>query len=357
MKPNELPPPAQLMNFIVGKWISKPIYVAAELGIADMLAEGPKTIEELAQASRSHGPSLYRMMRALASVGIFSETEAKRFELTPMAECLKTGAMRSIALMFNSDWSDKAWSCFLDSVRTGDTAFEKAHGIQVSDWLEKNPQAACVFNEANAIKAGSSHRSIVDVYDFSGIHTLTDVGGGLGVLMAEILVANPFMEGIVADIPSVIQETRKTIQARGIEDRCQAIECDFFQDIPSGSDAYLMSNILHDWTDEQCQIILNNCHRAMKTDSRLLIVEMIIPPGNEPSIAKLLDLEMLVITGGRERTEAEFDHLFVSSGFKLSRVIHTKEGVCIIEGIKLSHCSSDKQPLGKEGEESLNFAV
>jgi len=227
MRPIELPPPAQLMKYIVGRWISKPIYVAAELGIADMLADGPKSIEELAQASQSHAPSLYRMMRALASVGIFFETEAKRFELTPMAEYLKTGAMRSIALMFNSDWSDKAWGYFLDSVKTGVTAFEKAHGMSVSDWLEKNPQAAEVFNEANAIKAGSSHRAIVDVYDFSGINTLTDIGGGLGILMAEILIANPLMEGVVADTPSVIQKTVKMIQTRGIEDRCQAVECVF----------------------------------------------------------------------------------------------------------------------------------
>jgi hypothetical protein len=335
MKSNDLAPPAQLMKFIVGRWISKPIYVAAELCIADMLAEGPKSIEQLAQASQAHAPSLYRMMRALASVGIFSEIEHKRFELTPMAEYLKTGAMRSMALMFNSDWSDKAWIYFLDSIKTGGTAFEKAHGMSVSEWLEKNPQAAEVFNEANAIKAGSSHRAIVDVFDFSGIQTLTDVGGGLGILMAEILIANPLMEGIVADIPSVIQKTEKLIQARGIEDRCQTVECDFFKKIPSGSDAYLMSNILHDWPDERCQIILANCHRAMKKESRLLIVEMVIPPGNEPSVAKLLDLEMLVITGGRERTEEEFNNLFVSSGFKLSRIIPTKENVCIIEGIRV----------------------
>ncbi|MFC1888241.1 methyltransferase [Thermodesulfobacteriota bacterium] len=335
MNPNELPPPVQLMKYIVGRWISKPIYVAAELCIADLLAEGPKSIEELAQASQSHAPSLYRMMRALASVGIFIETEAKRFELTPMAEYLKTGAMRSIALMFNSDWSDKAWGYFLDSVKTGSTAFEKAHGMPVSDWLENNPQAAEVFNEANAIKAGSSHRLIVDAYDFSGINTLTDVGGGLGILMVEILLENPFMEGIVADLPSVIRGTAEVIQARGIEDRCQAVECDFFKEIPSGSDAYLMSNILHDWPDEQCRVILTNCHRAMQVESKLLVVEMVISPGNEPSIGKLLDLEMLVITGGRERTEEEFENLFLSSGFKLSRIISTKESICIIEGIRI----------------------
>lgn len=335
MKPEELPPQAQLMKFIVGRWISKPIYVAAELGIADMLAEGPRSIDELAQSSQSYAPYLFRVMRALASVGIFSEMEDKRFELTPMAEHLKTGAMRSIALMFNSDWSDEAWKYFLESVKTGETAFEKVHGMSVSHWLEKNPRAAEVFNEANAIKAASSHRAIVDVYDFSGINTMIDVGGGLGVLMAEILTANPWMEGIVADIPSVIQHTRKVIQARGIEDRCKAVECDFFKNIPSGGDAYLMSNILHDWTDEQCHLILTTCNRAMKAESRLLVIEMVIPPGNEPSIAKLLDLEMLVITGGLERTESEFKDMLELSGFKFSRIIPTRENICIIEGIKV----------------------
>jgi len=335
MKPNQLPPPAQLMKFIVGKWISKPIYVAAELGIADMLAEGPKSIEELAQTSQSHAPSLYRMMRALASVGIFFETEGKRFELTPMAEYLKTGAMRSIALLFNSDWSDKAWGYFMDSVKTGVTAFEKAHGMPVSDWLEINPRAAEVFNEANAVKAANSHRAIVDVYDFSGINKLTDVGGGLGALMAEILIANPLMKGIVADIPSVIQKAKKIIQSRGLEDRCEAVECDFFKEIPAGSDGYLMSHVLHDWSDEQCKIILKNCHKVMKPESILLVVEMVVPHGNQPSIAKLLDLEMLVTTGGRERTEKEFKTLLESSGFKLSRTIATKESICIIEGLRV----------------------
>jgi hypothetical protein len=323
------------MNFIVGKWISKPIYVAAELGIADMLVDGPKSIEEIALLSKSHAPSLYRMMRALASVGIFSEVEEKSFELTAMAKFLKSGAMRSFALMFNSDWSDKAWCCFMHSIKTGETAFEKAHGLPVTDWLEENPHAADVFNEANAVKAVNTHRSIIDVYDFSDIDTLTDVGGGLGVLIAEILSVNPSMTGVVADLPSVICKTKEVINLRGLEDRCKAVECDFFKSIPTGSDAYLMSNILHDWSDEQCHVILKNCHGAMKSGSKLLIVEMTIPPGNQSSIAKLLDLEMLVTTGGRERTETEFRILLDSTGFKFSRNIETKAGVCIIEGVRL----------------------
>jgi hypothetical protein len=335
MNAQELPLPAKLMKFIVGKWISKPIYVAAELGIADILADGPKNIEELAQITKSHSASLYRMMRALASVGIFSETEGKHFELTPMAEYLKSGSMRSIALMFNSDWSDKAWGYFLDSVKTGGIAFEKAHGLPVAKWLEINPRAAAVFNEANAVKAANSHKAILDVYNFAGFNTLTDVGGGTGVLMAEILNVNPFMKGVIADVPAVIQKAKKTIKVRGLQNRCQAVECDFFKEIPAGSEVYLMSNILHDWTDDQCRKILTNCHRAMESNSRLLVVEMIVPPGNEPSIAKLLDLEMMVTTGGRERREDEFKNLLESTGFKLTRIIPTKNTVCVLEAMRL----------------------
>ena len=348
MGPNELTPQAQLMKYIVGRWISKPIYVVAELGIADFLADGPKPIEELAQRSQTHAPSLYRILRALASVGIFSETENRHFELTPMAECLRTGAMRSIAMLFHSDWGDKAWGCVLETVKTGETAFEKAHSMPLSDWLKKHPYAAEVFNEANAVKAAHSHRAVVDAYDFSGIHTLTDVGGGLGALMAEILAAHPSIKGIVADVPPVVQETRKVIKARGIEERCEAVECDFFKNVPSGGDAYLMSHILHDWPDDQCLVILKNCHRAMKPQTKLLIVETVIPPRNEPSIGKLLDLEMLVITGGRERTEPEFKKLLESSGFKLSRILPTKESICVIEGIRSEFKRDRSQAFEKE---------
>ena len=333
MNQTELPPPVQLMQFIVGKWISKPIYAAAELGIADMLSEGPQSIETLARASQAHAPSLYRMMRALASVGIFRETDKNQFALTPMAECLKAGAMRSLALMFNADWNEKAWRYFLEAIRTGENAFEKAHGMPLFQWLPDNPAAAEALNEANAFKAATSHRAIVDAYDFSDIHTLTDVGGGLGTLMAEILIANPTMTGIVEELPGVVPAAGEFIQARGLDARCRVEECDFFKGVPPGSDAYLLSHILHDWPDETCCKILENCRKAMNPDSKLLVVEMIIPDGNEPSVSKLLDLEMFVITGGRERTQAEFKDLFSSSGFNLSRIISTGESISIIEGV------------------------
>ena len=329
----ELPPPAQLMQFIIGKWISKPIYVVAELGIADMLSDGPKSVETLARMSETHAPSLYRVMRALASVGIFSEIEEKQFQHTPMSEWLQTGMMRSAALMFNADWNEKAWSLFLDGVRTGKTPFEKAHGAPISDWLEKNPHAAEVLGEANAFKAATSHRAIVEAYDFSSIATLTDVGGGYGALMAEILMANPVLKGVVAELPSVVPRAKDMIRARGVENRCDVVECDFYNTIPAGSDAYLLSHILHDWADEPCRQILRNCRKAMKPGSTLLIIEMLVPDGNEPSVAKLLDLEMFVITGGLERTEAEFRELLASTGFRFSRIIPTNESICVIEAV------------------------
>lgn len=327
-------PGGRMMQFIVGKWISKPIHVAAKLRIADMLADGAKRIEELAEMSETHAPSLYRLMRALACVGIFSETEDRCFGLTPMAECLKTGAMRSIFLMFHSDWHDKAWDNLLHGVRTGETAFDEAHGMPIFEWLKKNPQASKVYNEANAIKAKGSHRAIIDAYDFSGISILTDVGGGYGALMAEILEANPAMNGVVADLPSVVKRARKEIEARNLGARCKVVECDFFTKIPAGSDAYLLSHVIHDWDDERCRVILKNCHKVMKSSSKLLVVEYVIPRGNEFSIAKLLDIEVFVIGGGRERTESEFRDLLESSGFRLSRIVPTEEGISVVEGIR-----------------------
>jgi SAM-dependent methyltransferase len=331
MQPEEHTPQAQLMQFILGKWISKPIHVAAELGIADMLADGPKSIEALATESQSHAPTLYRILRALAAVDIFSETDDGCFELTPMAECLRTGVMRSIALMFHSDWHDRAWDNLLYGVKTGKPSFDKAHGKPAFEWFESHPQAAQIYNEANALKAMNSHRAIVDVYDFSNIKILTDVGGGYGNLMAEILTAYPTLRGVVAELPTVVQAAGDRIQARGLDKRCDVVECDFFKAIPSGSDAYLMSNILHDWDDNQCLKILKNCRRAMKPGSKLLIVETIIPEGNAFSIGKLLDLEVFVMGAGRERTRIEYERLVEACGFELTRIFPTQEGISLIE--------------------------
>jgi ubiquinone/menaquinone biosynthesis C-methylase UbiE len=334
MNATGLPPQVEMMKFILGKWISKPIYVVAKLRIADILSDGPKSIEELAQMINVNASSLYRVMRALACLGIFSETNDGRFELTPMAECLKSDALRPISLMMHSDWHDRAWDNLLESVKTGEKAFDKVHGMPIFDWFRENPQAAQIYNEANAIKAITSHRAIIGAYDFSGISSLTDIGGGNGSLIVEILKANSSLRGVVADLPSVVMTAKDFIHNQGFESRCKVIECDIFDKIPAGSDAYLMSHILHDWDDEECLTILRNFYKAMKPGTRLLVVEALIPAGNEFSIAKLLDIEVFVMGGGRERTENEFRDLFESTGLKLSKIVSTDESVSIIEGIR-----------------------
>lgn len=334
MKTAELPPQVQMMKFILGKWISKPIYVAAQLGIADILSEGPKSIEELAQICSAQESSLYRVMRALACLGIFSEANDGIFELTPMAECLKTGALRPISLMMHSDWHDAAWDHLLESVKTGERAFDTVHGTSAFEWFEENPAAEKIYNEANAIKAIASHSAIINAYDFSGIDSLFDIGGGNGALMVEILKANPSLRGTVIDRSSVVLDAKEYIQNQGLESRCNAVACDIFAVIPSGGDAYSMSHILHDWNDDECLLILKNCYKTMKPGTRLLVIEALIPAGNEFSIAKLLDLEVFVMGGGRERTEIEFRDLFESAGFSISKIVPTRENVSIIEVVR-----------------------
>ena len=335
MNPNEMPPQVQIMQCILNKWISKPIFAVAELGMADFLAAGPKSIDELATLSRTHSPSLYRMMRALAGVGIFAERENKIFALTPMAECLQTNALGPIARMMHSNWHDKAWGCFIHSIKTGEAAFDKAHGMPAHDWLEANPEAAGVYHAAQSAKAMGSNRAIVDAYDFSSIQRVTDVGGGRGALMAEILKANPHLTGVVADLPSVTTLAREYMRNAGLEHRCAVVECDITKFVPPGNDAYLLSNILHNWDDETCREILGNCRRAMNSGAVLLIVEAIVPEGNAFSIAKLLDMEMMVMGGGRERTESGYRILFESAGFALKQVLPTGESISVLEGIRL----------------------
>ena len=330
MNPEPMPPQAQLMQYIVGRWISKPLYIAAELGIADLLTLGPESMEGLAERTGAHAPFLYRILRALAAVGIFAEDEAGLFSLTPMAECLKSGAMRSMARMFNAEWNDLAWMRFKECVRTGKNPFEEAHGMPFFAWLEQNPEAADLVNEANAVKAAASHRVLVEAFDFDGIGSLVDVGGGTGALLMEVLEAHPGMAGVVADLPSVVAAAEETIRERGLEDRCRAVACDFFQAVPSGSDACVLSHVLHDWSDDDCAAILTSCRRALEKGGRLLVVEMIVPPGNAFSVAKLLDMEMMVVTGGCERTEEEYRRLIEGAGFHLCRVIPTSESVSVL---------------------------
>ncbi len=332
----QTPPHVEMMKFILGKWISKPIYVAAKLKLADHLSDGPKSCEVLARRVNAQAPMLYRLMRALASVGIFAETDDARFELTPMGACLKSDALRPVALMMGAAWHDQAWNRLLQSVQTGEIAFDRAHGMPIVDWLRENPAAASAYDQANAIKARTSHRAIVDAYDFSGLRSLTDIGGGTGALMVEILRANPTLNGIVADTPRVVPRARAYIRSNGLASRCAVAACDMFDRIPAGSDACLLSHILHDWEDKPCHVILSKIREALPTAGRLLVVEALIAPANQFSMAKLLDLEVLVMGGGKERTQVQYRDLLQSSGFELTRVISTQESISILEALPLT---------------------
>jgi hypothetical protein len=327
-------PSSQIMQFITAKWINQPLYVVTMLGIPDILSEGEKSIKELADTCNVNEHILYRVMRALACVGIFCEKKDKKFNLTPMAECLQKDKMRSIALMFLSEWHNKAWDNLYHCLETGTIAFNYAFGMSSFEWFKINAEEAKIFNEANTIKSMTTHAAVLNYYDFSKFKSIVDIGGGFGGLLFKILQENKFLKGVIADLPYMQNDVKENILNNNLSDRCTFIACDFFKKISKGNDCCILSNILHDWDDDKCKIILKNCYDSINKAGKLLIIESIIPSGNEFSIAKLLDLEVLVMGGGRERTEVEFRELINSSCFVFENIIQTHESISIIECIK-----------------------
>jgi SAM-dependent methyltransferase len=323
-----------LRRLIAGWWASKAVHVAATLGIADLLAGAPVPVAELARATDTHEPSLYRLLRALASLGIFAETE-QGFELTPMAEHLRSDSLssvRGLAMMHAEPWHWRAWEDALHSVKTGKPAFDKAHGRDFFGYLRDHADAAAAFDAAMSDISRSQHAAVVDAYDFSGIDHLVDVGGGHGALLTSILSANPDLTGTLFDLPDVVEGARRTLGQAGVAGRCQVVGGDFFAAVPS-ADAYLLAHVVHDWRDAEAARILENCRSSIKPGGRLVLAEIVIPPGNEPSYGKLLDLEMLVCFTGRERTEMEYARLLDASGFRLTRVVPTAGEDSAIEAV------------------------
>ncbi|MBA2702839.1 MAG: methyltransferase [Blastocatellia bacterium] len=331
----DVPPPVAMLQMISGFWISRAVYVAAKLGVADHLSDGYRTIDELAAATGTHAPSLYRVLRALASVGVFTEDGKRGFALTPLAETLRTdvsGSLRAFATVELGEEHYPAWGELLHSVRTGEIAFDRAFGMPVWEFFEQNPENAKTFNDAMTGMTLAVNDAVLSSYDFSSIGKMIDVGGGHGSLIASILKAHPEMRGILFDAPPVIEGARRRLQDEGIAERCEAIAGDFFESVPGGGDAYILKWIIHDWDEERSITILKNCHRAMAENGRLLLVEAVVPHGSEPHFSKFIDLNMLVMTGGRERTEDEYRKLFEASGFRLTRIIPTESPMSIIEG-------------------------
>jgi hypothetical protein len=329
-------PQEEMNRLLSGYWLSKAVYVAAKLGIADLVSPQSRTADELARETKTHGPSLYRMLRALASVGVFAEDASGRFSLTPVAECLRSdvpGSQRALAIMLGEE-QFRAWSDFLYCIETGKTAFDRVFGVPIFDYLSKNPEVAKIFDAAMVGVHGRETSAMTDAYDFSDIRVLADIGGGNGSLLTGVLRKYPVMKGILYDLPGVTERAKASLQAAGLADRCKVIGGSFFESVPEGANAYLMRHIIHDWDDEKATRILKNVHRAMGRDGRLLVVEGVILPGNDPAFGKLLDLHMMVVPGGKERTEAEYRKLFEGAGFRLTRIVPTKAEVSVVEGKK-----------------------
>ncbi|HEX5030132.1 MAG TPA: methyltransferase [Candidatus Eisenbacteria bacterium] len=330
------PPHVQLVQMGMGAWVSQIVHVAAQLEIADLLAPGPKTAEELAGPTGTSAGPLYRFLRGLANLGILTESSDRRFGLTALGEALKTGApgsARASILSIASDWWIDGWRELAYSLRTGKSGFEKALGMPVFDYLAQQPEKASLFSETMIGFHGEEPAAISAAYDFSGISTLADIGGATGHLLATVLAKHPTMRGILFDLPHVVADAPALLAARGMSDRVKIEKGTFFDRIPEGADAYLLSHVIHDWSEPQCLTILGHCRRAMRPDARLLIVEMVLPSGGEPHPGKMLDLMMLVGPGGQERTAFEFAALLEKAGFRLTKVVPTSTPVSVVEAV------------------------
>ncbi len=352
-------PHAELDRMITGYWLSQAIYAAAHFGIADHLTAGPRTVDDLAQQTSTNPDALYRLLRALASVGIFCEGPPREFSLTPLAEPLQSnvpGSKRALALM-SGDEQFRAWSEIAYSIQTGQKAFDKVFGKPIFDYLAEHHDKAQIFDAAMVGIHGRESGAVLKAYDFSGIDVVVDIGGGNGSQLIALLQAHPTMHGVLFDLPHVVQRAKAPIAAAGLAGRCQLVagsffDADAFAHVPlpprerpgegspmsaaanAGTVAFFMRHIIHDWDDEKCLTILRNCHGALPAEGRLLVVESVIPPGNEPFGGKFLDLVMLLIPGGKERTEDEYRTLFAQAGFELSRIVATGSEVSVIEVIK-----------------------
>jgi ubiquinone/menaquinone biosynthesis C-methylase UbiE len=321
---------------ITGSLGAQAVYVAAKLGIADLLTDGPKHVADLAVAADADAPSLYRVLRALASFGVFAEQSSRVFELTPTADLLRSDSPRSLrdmAIFMGEDWHWQVWSQTLYSVRTGLPAWSKVHGHEVFPYFAANQEAAKIFDRAMTSLSNLAIKAVIDAYDFSEIETLVDVAGGHGRLLTAILEANPAVNGILFDMPHVIQGAQESESVKAVGSRCQLTSGDFFAGVPDDADAYIMKHIIHDWDDERAVQILRNIRRVMRNDGRVLLVEAVITAASEQDFGKLLDIEMLVSPGGKERTAAEYRDLFALAGLHLTRIVPTNSPYSVIEAV------------------------
>ncbi len=338
-QPASPPPQMALYQMAIGHYLPRALNVATKLGIADLLKDGPKHYTELATATETHAPSLNRVMRFLASAGVFDEQEDGKFALTPVSEALRAGvpgSARAAVLLFSGIGIQDAWKDLEYCVRTGEPAYRSRGLTDPFADLAQHPEQAAVFDEAMADFTRMTAIAVAAAYDFSQFGTIVDVGGGNGALLIGILNATPAPRGIVFDLAAPADRAREQIKESSLENRCEAVGGDFFKEVPGGGDAYILKHVIHDWDDERATAILKNCRRVMGPESKLLIVEGVYPPRIDQSDisrgAAANDVNMLVSTGGRQRSEAEFRSLYEAAGFKLTKIVPTQARVSVIEG-------------------------
>jgi hypothetical protein len=337
--PQQLPPDAQLLSIVTSAWTSAAIYVVAKLGIADLLRQGAQTSEFLSVATSTDELALYRVLRAVASVGVFKELDGKAFVNTPMSETLRgdhPNSTRDMTIWINEPEHWKVYGDLLHSVKTGEPAWDKTHGEPVFPYLfNTNPELGAIFNKAMTSYTHQTTAPLLEVYDFSSADVIADIGGGLGHLIGAVLQANGRPTGVLFDLPVVLNGAEQMLVEYGVADRVELVSGDFTQEIPVVADIYLLKHIIHDWYDEKNALILGNIRDNMPDTAKILIIETIVPPGNDPHFSKIIDLEMLTAPGGMERTAEQFEALIEKSGLKLNRIIPTKGIMSIIEAVRV----------------------
>ena len=338
-QPSDAPPdPAAIQHVLqlsTGYIASAALGAVTRLGVADQLAGGPRSAGDLARAVGANEDALYRALRVLAMVGVFTETSPRTFDLSPAGSLLRTGvpgSVREMAMWMADDFHFRVYAETMHAVRTGETVGEKVVGMPVFEYFEREPELSERFNHAMTAFSASVAPAVLQAYDFSGIGVLVDIAGGHGMILASILEQYPQMRGILFDLEHVIAGAT-LLDTLGVRNRCETASGDFFKAVPGGGDAYIMKHIIHDWDDERAGVILKNIRTALegKPNGKVILLEAVIKPGNEPDLSKLIDLEMLLLPGGRERTQEEFAALFARSGFELTRVVPTQSPLAVVE--------------------------
>ena len=334
------PQPAEIiLQLSTGYMVSAALHAVTKLGIPDLLAAGPKTTLDLAGATHTNEDALYRVMRALATTGVFHEGAPRTFSLTAVSECLlagRPGSARDMVLWMADKVHYETYPELLHALKTGETVIEKVHGVSCFDYFAKNPAVSEVFNTAMTSFSASVIPAVLDAYDFGWLRgkMLVDIAGGHGHVLTEILKRYPEVRGTLFDLDHVLEGAKPRIAAAGLDGRCRLESGDFFKAVPSGA-GYVMKHIIHDWDDARALTILRNIHRASEANARVVLIEAVLKPGNDPHFAKWLDIEMLLLPGGRERSAEEFAALFEKAGFRLTSIVPTKSPLNVIEAQKL----------------------